>query len=338
MIVFMNKVRFLGVAVHLQADFLVGVFQLRRWDQIVSLNTGEVVHGLRFSVLPPGLSVDVPQSQAHHAQQHQQSHQPHGQRNSRPLEAVFVLLRRLKGGEGFASRPGKARRTDAGRWRLAQSATSCAKAPVEARPKGTLVLDSVTVAATVARRASAHVVVDSVLAGASIKARATSAFIDVDFAALSGEARAAATHADATLEQAQTTISAGKRRALVHSLLAVESSIAAGTLAHIAAAIVFLPAFSPVEARGVIACQQAVLTVRALETLGARAHVAALQIRAEPSVPAGVAVTLLHLQLAVNPGKSRQACARIAPLARIHAGGTIHAGMVMGAEVQILVT
>ncbi len=72
------------------------------------------------------------------------------------------------------------------------------------------------------------------------------------------------------------TISAGKRRALVHSLLAVESGVAAGTLAHIAAAIVLLPAFAAVETGGVCTRQQAVLTVGALETLGTRAHVATL--------------------------------------------------------------
>lgn len=74
------------------------------------------------------------------------------------------------------------------------------------------------------------------------------------------------------------TISAGKRRALVHSLLAVESGVAAGTLAHVAAAIVFLPALAAVETGGVGARQQAVLTVGALEPLGARALVAGLQI------------------------------------------------------------
>lgn len=74
------------------------------------------------------------------------------------------------------------------------------------------------------------------------------------------------------------TISAGKRRALVHSLLAVESGVAAGTLAHVAAAIVLLPALAAVEAGGVGASQQAVLAVGALETLDARAHVAIFQI------------------------------------------------------------
>ena len=74
------------------------------------------------------------------------------------------------------------------------------------------------------------------------------------------------------------TISAGKRRALVHSFLTVESGVAPGTLAHVAAAIVLLPALATVEAGGIGACQQAVLAVGALETLGTRAHVATLQI------------------------------------------------------------
>lgn len=74
------------------------------------------------------------------------------------------------------------------------------------------------------------------------------------------------------------TISAGKRRALVHSLLAVESGVAAGTLAHVAAAIVLLPALATVETGGVGARQQAVLAVGALETLGTGAHVATFQI------------------------------------------------------------
>lgn len=79
-------------------------------------------------------------------------------------------------------------------------------------------------------------------------------------------------------QEEDCTISAGKRRALVHSLLAVESGVAVGTLAHVAAAIVLLPALATVEAGGVRARQQAVLTVGALETWGTRAHVAILQI------------------------------------------------------------
>lgn len=53
------------------------------------------------------------------------------------------------------------------------------------------------------------------------------------------------------------------------------------------------------------------------------------------SVSAGVAVTLLHLHLTVNSGKSWEASARVAALSCVHAGGAVRAGMVMGAEVQI---
>lgn len=53
------------------------------------------------------------------------------------------------------------------------------------------------------------------------------------------------------------------------------------------------------------------------------------------SVPAGVAVTLLHLQLTVDPCETWQAGTRIAALSRVHTGGAIHTWTVMGAEVQV---
>lgn len=77
------------------------------------------------------------------------------------------------------------------------------------------------------------------------------------------------------------TISAGKRRALVHSLFTVKPCVAVGTLAHVAAAIVLFPALASMETGGVCTGQQAVFTVGALETLGTRARVAAFQILEE---------------------------------------------------------
>lgn len=337
----MDKVRFLCITVYFQADFLVGVFQLRRRDQVIPLYVGQVVHSLCFASLPLGLPVDMPQGQAHHAQEHQQRHQPHGQRDRRPLEAVLNLpvgYRRGDGGEKVTSRSSEAGWADAGRRGLAWPATPSAETTVEARPKRTLIKDFVAVAATVTGGTDAGVVVDPVLTGAAVEARVAGAFVDVDLTALAGKSRTAAAHAHATMDQAQTAISAGKRRALVHSLLTVESSEAAGTLAHVAAAIVLLPALAAVKAGVVGACQQAVLAVGALEIWGTFALVAALQICAYSSIPARVAVTLLHLQLAVDPGETRQTSAGITSLARVHAGGTVHTGMVMGAEVQVLVT
>lgn len=144
------------------------------------------------------------------------------------------------------------------------------------------------------------------------------------------------------------TISTGKRRALVHSLFTVEPCVAAGTRAHVAAAIVLFPALASMETGRVCTGQQAVFTVGALETLGTRARVAAFKIlergqtlfggeaaemgvSAHPfpthcaysSVPAGVAVTLLHLQLTVDSSKAGQARARVAALSRVHAGGAV---------------
>lgn len=74
------------------------------------------------------------------------------------------------------------------------------------------------------------------------------------------------------------TISAGKRRALVHFLLAVEPGVASGTLAHVAVPVVLFLTFPLVEAGRVGTGQQAVLTVGTLKALGTGAHVATLQI------------------------------------------------------------
>lgn len=216
-----------------------------------------------------------------------------------------IGYRRGGSGEKVTSRSSEASWADAGRWGLAWPAPPSAETPVEARPKGTLIKNLVAVAATVAGGTDAGVVVDSVLTGAAVEARVPGTFVDVDFTALAGKSCTAAAHAPATMDQTQTTISAGKRRALVHSLLTVESSEAAGTLAHVAAAIVLLPALAAVKAGVVGACQQAVLAVGALKIRGTCALVATLQICAYPSIPARVAVALLHLQLAVDPCETR---------------------------------
>lgn len=206
----MDKVWFLWITVYLQANFLVGVFQLGRWDQVIPLNVGQVVHSLCVSPLPLGLPVDVPQSQAHHTQQHEQRHQPHSQRNSRPLEAILNLPH-LRGhsGKELAGRPGEARRADTGRAGIAWPGAPRAKTPIEAGMKGALVQDSVTVASTITCRTDAAVVVDSVLAGASVDARVTGTLIDVDLAALAGKSCAAAAYTHAAMDQAQTTYRRG---------------------------------------------------------------------------------------------------------------------------------
>lgn len=53
------------------------------------------------------------------------------------------------------------------------------------------------------------------------------------------------------------------------------------------------------------------------------------------SVPAWVAVTVTHLQLAVDPGVAWPAHARVAALPSIRARGSVQTRLVVGAEVQI---
>lgn len=208
MIIFMDKVRFLRIAVDLQADFLVGVLQLGRWDQVVPLEVGHVVHGLRVAALPLRLPVDVPQRHAHHTQQHEQRHQAHGQRNRRPLEAILNLfVGHVRGhrGEELAARPCEARGADAGGGRLARSAAPRANAAVEAGAKGALVQDSIAVPSGVAWRTGAGVVGDSVQARAAVDAGVAGALVDVDFAARAGKSGPAAADAHAIEDQTQTT-------------------------------------------------------------------------------------------------------------------------------------
>lgn len=188
---------------------------------------------------------------------------------------------------------GEAGGTDAGGGGLAWASTARADTPVEAGPERALVQGSVAVAASESGGAGAGVVVDAVATRTPVEAGVAGTLVDVDLAALPCKARTAAAHARSTMDHAQPTISAGQRRALVHSLLTVESSVAARTLAHVAAAVVLPPALAAVEAGRVGARQQAVLTVGALVTLATGAHVATLQVSALSSVPAGVAITLL---------------------------------------------
>lgn len=152
--------------------------------------------------------MDVPQSQAHHAQHHEQRHQADSQRNRCPLEAIFIVFvghGRGDGSEEIAPRSGEASGAGASRRRLARPASSSANTSVEAGSKGTLIQNPVAVPPAVACRTDAGVVVDSVLAGASVKAGVSGTFVDVDFAALAGEPRAAAAHARATVEHTEPT-------------------------------------------------------------------------------------------------------------------------------------
>jgi len=213
----MVKVRLLRVAVHLQADFLVGVFELRRRDQVVPLDVGQVVHGLRVPPAPLGLPVDVPHGQAHHAQQHQQRHQAHRQRHRRPLEAIGVVAVAPHGeghggggGQELAVGPREAHGADAGGGGLAGTPSAGAEAAVGAGPQGALVQQAVAVAPGVARGTCALVVVDVVQAGAAVDAGVVGTLVGVDLAALAREARSAAAHTGAAVDDAESACGENK--------------------------------------------------------------------------------------------------------------------------------
>lgn len=57
--------------------------------------------------------------------------------------------------------------------------------------------------------------------------------------------------------------------------------------------------------------------------------------RAAPAVPARPAAALVHLRLAAGPRVPRPAGARVAPLARVGAGGAVPAGLVVRAVVEV---
>ena len=202
----MDKVRLVRVAVHLQTHFVIDVFQLRGGYQVVPLDVRQVVHGLPVSPVPAGLPVDVPESQAHHAQQHEQGHQAHSQGNCRPLEAILDLPAHWQGhSKVLAAGAGEAGRADAGGRGLPGTPSPGADTPVQTGLEGALLQGPVAVPSGVAWGTGAGVVVDAVEAGASVDAGVTGALVDVDLTVHAGEARLAATHTHATVNHAQTT-------------------------------------------------------------------------------------------------------------------------------------
>lgn len=335
-VVFMNKVRLLGVAVHLQPQLVVRVFELRRGDEVVLLHVRHVVHRLRFLSFPPPLPVNVPQRQTHHAEEHQQRHQPDGEGNRGPLESSLIGGRSQRG-EVLTARPSDSGGTDAGGWGVGVFVFVGADSSVQTGGQGALVQDALAVAPGEAGGAEAAVVADAVLTRAAVQAGSAGALVDVDLAADANEAGAAAAHAHAAVDQALATVVAGQRGALVDLLLTVEAGVAARTVAPVAPPPVALRAAAAVETGRVGARQQAVLAVGAFETRRTGALVAPLQVRAGGSVATGPAVTLLHEQLTVGASEAWEAGAGVAALPCVHAGGAVLTRLVVGAEVQVLV-
>lgn len=142
---------------------------------------------------------------------------------------------------------------------------------------------------------------------------------------------------EVVVHHTMSTIGALQRRAFVHFLLAVESSVTGRTLAHIAVAIIKFSALAPLEAWSVRTRQHLVFAVRSLKSWRAHAPVAVLRAHATASVVAGPAITLSDLGVTVDPSEARQAGAGVAALTRVHARGAVGTGPVVRAVIQILV-
>lgn len=74
------------------------------------------------------------------------------------------------------------------------------------------------------------------------------------------------------------TVGTRQSRAFVHSSFAVQTRVASGTVARVAAPVVFLVASASVKARGVRAGEQTVFTVSSLKARQAGADIAFVKI------------------------------------------------------------
>lgn len=307
-------------AVHLQLHLFIVVLELQSGDQVLSLKValGEVVHGLRVPLLVPP-PPHVARRRHRHAAEHQRRHQADAQTHGRQAQPVLGLRAHVgaggvRGGRRRVSEltPGAAVvfRADAGRLPLfLVPVVGEAGAAVEAGPRGAAVRRPVAVAARVARRAGAGVVVDAVHAGGAVGAGAPGALVDVDLAVGTSEAReaaalraAAAHHAVAACRGRRRrrrrsdvserprsatsfstlqifrglTVAALHGRTSIHFLLAVGAGVARRTLAHVGVPAVHFSALATEKAGCVCARVDPLFTIRPRKTFRALTPIAAL--------------------------------------------------------------
>lgn len=163
------------------------------------------------------------------------------------------------------------------------------------------------------------------------------AVVDVHLTARASETRATVAQSTSTQIHTLTAISTRFVAAAVQSLLTVGSSKGWGTAADVATSEFFLT--RPSVKAGVIRTRHCNdLTVLPIESLRTCAGVIILQIVATATILAGVAITLVNLQLTVCAPISWPAGAGIASLSGVGAGGAISTGFVVGAVVEVLVT
>lgn len=184
--------------------------------------------------------------------------------------------------------------------------------------------------------AGAGVLVHAVPAGAPVGTRGGGTVVHVVVAVPPREAGLAAADVSVAEVHALRTIGTRRGTAGIHLLLTVKARKAPRTAAGVPAlGVVGAPA--PIEAGAVGTHHGTQLAHPAVEAGWAGAGVAVLKVRAAPAVPARPAAALVHLRLAAGPRVPRPAGARVAPLARVGAGGAVPAGLVVRAVVEVLV-
>lgn len=205
-----------------------------------------------------------------------------------------------------------------------------AGAVVTAADGGAAVLAGVT------GRAGAGEVVHAILTGAAVLTRVDPAVVNVVLTV--GAGVAILTLAQVGVDEVHTlgTIRAGVGAAVVDLLLTVEASVPQRALAEVTALRVVDTA-AVVEARPVSTRHGAQLTVVSIETRRTGALVGVFLIRAASSVPAGVVGALIDLLFTAGPGEAWTTGAGVATLSSVGTSCPVHAGLVVGAVVQVLV-
>lgn len=208
---------------------------------------------------------------------------------------------------------------------------------VEAWVRKTSICSQAAVFTSETQRASAGVVVNAILAGSSILTGIAGTVVDVCLTARAAETRATAAKSTGTQIHTFTTVGTWFVATAVQSLLTVGSGKSRWASADVATGE-FLLTCASIKAGIICTGHGNDFTVLPVESLRTRARVIVLQIITTAAILAGVAVTLINLQLTVCASKSRPAGASVAALSSVGAGGAISAGFVIGTVVEVLVT
>lgn len=184
--------------------------------------------------------------------------------------------------------------------------------------------------------AGAGIVIDAILAGPSIDTGEGGAVVHVVITVSPSEASLALAYVGVPQINALRSISTRAGTAVIDFLFTVEARIAQWAAAAVAPVGV-VSASPTVEARPVSTSHRTQLTVLPVEAWRAGTGIAVLEISAASTILARVGITFIDFNLTIGACVARSARTSVAPLTSIGACGTILAGLVVGAVVQVLV-